>query len=1060
MSDANQHGRVKSLFLEAQKRPPEEQARIAERADAEDPCIGAELRRLLAHNAEGSKFLEEPLEIDDPKLLEVGNEAGGSGLAGLAADAGAIPTPTQVGRYAVVRRIGIGGMGEVYEARQDEPQRTVAIKVIRAGLASASAMRRFRHEAEVLARLEHVSIAHIYDAGLADVRYEDGSSVRRPFFAMELVRGRALTEFARERRVGMSERVELMAEVCDAVHHAHQKGVIHRDLKPGNILINESGQPKILDFGVARATDADVQTVTTQTAVGQLVGTIPYMSPEQLPGKTAELDTRSDVYALGVILYELLGGRLPHDVVGCSLTEAVRRIDLRDPPRLASLNTACRGDLETIVHKALEREKERRYQSAAELAVDLRRCLANEPIAARPATMLYQLRKLARRHRGATAGLGVALLAVVLGVAGITWFALDAAAKKREARWLAYKASMVAAEAALSSYDVPAAREALTGAPKEYRGWEWDHLSNRLIQWDLEFESSLDARGAVCASPDGTLIASARSDGTVGMWDAATGRMKAVHDLGIRITMIGKMAPDGIAVGAAEDGRVVRFVLSSGAVLSFVGDDEAGPALGVSACDDGSRVCTLHERAVRVWDVATGGCVFFREFEWERGRIGRVATINHAGSQVVVGASNLVRIIDLDTHEESDTPTLPDSPCSLAFAPDDGLLAIGSSSQSVHLVDTADCRLIERLRGHASYVDDVGFFPDGTLISSSRDGTIKVWAGASQWTCFTLHAPARARGTSVTPLDNQRLVSNAGAQTPMLRWSRADADPSLLGKHLIYVYGLAWSPDSRLLASMPWFGGERIAVWDVATGCEAASIPDSGASEGPLAFSRDGTRLLFPIMIPDGSGDYIRDAALWDTGTWREVRRCTAGALMGRANGEIVAWLGGPEGLRLSKVRTFSPDGKLCAFSDPAEDSYDERRFHVADSTGTVVADLTPRGCVQGAAFSPDGRLLATACMENVVLVWDTRTFELLRRLEHRSGMYAVAFSPDGTRLVTGGMDSVIHVWDTQTWHPIVDLRGHASYVYDLVFSPDGSYLASCGGDVTVRLWRTRPQAE
>ena len=1053
MLTATQYERVKTLFLEAKDQSQAEQARVVEQAEAEGPGIGAGLRRMLASAPAASSFLEEPLEIDGHALSSASSHPGEIAAEAMQSLAESEATPTRIGRYTVQRRIGVGGMGAVYEACQEQPQRIVAVKVIRADLTSTSTRRRFQHEVEVLGRLEHAGIAHIHDAGVADIRYDDGATARRPYFAMELVKGSVLTEYASERDLDVRRRLQLMVEVCGAVHHAHQKGVIHRDLKPGNILVNESGQPKILDFGVARATDGDVQTVTMQTTVGQLIGTIPYMSPEQLRGSSTDLDTRSDVYALGVILYELLSGCLPHDVRGCTITEAVRRLDLEDPPRLASINAACRGDLETIVHMALQREKDRRYQSAAELATDLRRYLAHEPIGARPATALYQLRKLARRHRGATLGLGLALMAIVLGAAGITWFALDAAAKKREARWLAYRASVSVAEGALVSYDVPAARNALAEAPEEYRGWEWDHLSSRLTQWDLEFESSLDTRGNVCASPDGTLIASARDDGTVGVWDVATGRLMTIHDLSMRVTTLAKKAPDGIAAGATDDGRVVRFSLSDGEMRSVIGDTEAGPILDVSVCDDGSRVCTLHERSVSVWEAATGAKLFASEFEWTPDA-GDVAVISHAGSHLAAGGFRSAQVFDLDVPQEPDTIRLLDTPRSLAFAPDDGLLAAGASSQNVHLLRTGTCRLADQLRGHRMSVDDVDFLPDGALISYSRDGVIKVWDGEPDWDCFTLHAPPQESTRSITPLDDRRFVSSAAGQTPMLRWSRSAADPTLLGRHTVYAYRLAWSPDSRLLASGPFHGGERISVWDVATGAEVGRIPAVGDWNGPLVFSQDGAHLLTSVATADDYRAGHGKAALYDTSTWREVERYEDWPVTGRPDDAVLARMGAAA-LRLCKRRVFSADGTLCAYHHQA--LLHENGIWVVDSAGNPVVELSLDGLVEGIAFSPDGRFFAAVCEDNVAIIWSLPSFSQVHRLEHRATPYAIAFSPDGERIATGGMDGVIHIWDAQIGQLIVDLRGHMSYVYDLAFSPDGRYLASAGGDMTVRLWRTHP---
>ena len=286
------------------------------------------------------------------------------------------PLPASIGNYRIVRLLGEGGMGAVYEAEQDQPRRRVALKVIKAAWASPEMLRRFEQESRALGRLQHPGIAQIYEAGSADA----GFGVQ-PFFAMELIHGKPLVEYANEHKLNTRQRLELMIQVCDAVHHAHQRGIIHRDLKPGNILVDETGQPRILDFGLARATDSDAQ-ATRQTDMGQLLGTLAYMSPEQVLADPYALDTRSDVYALGVILYELLAGKMPY-TLSRHLHEAVRTIQVTDPAPLSAVSRVYRGDIETIVAKALEKDKERRYASAAGLAGDIRRYLNDEPIIAR-----------------------------------------------------------------------------------------------------------------------------------------------------------------------------------------------------------------------------------------------------------------------------------------------------------------------------------------------------------------------------------------------------------------------------------------------------------------------------------------------------------------------------------------------------------------------------------------------------------------------------------------------------------------------------------------------------
>ena len=327
------------------------------------------------------------------------------------------PSAGKFGRYTITRLIGEGGMGSVYEAEQDQPRRTVALKVIKPGLASPELLRRFAQESQALGRLQHPGIAQIYDAGTADTGYGP-----QPYFAMEYIRGEGLRDYVEAHHLNARQRLEIFTKVCDAVHHAHQRGLIHRDLKPGNILVDETGQPKILDFGVARVTDSDAQ-ATMQTDVGQLVGTLAYMSPEQVLADPLELDIRSDVYALGVILYELLSGRLPYSI-SKKLHEALQTIREEDPARLSSVNRTFRGDIETIAAKALEKDKARRYASAAELGADISRHLKDEPIVAQPPTTVYQLKKFARRNKALVIGIAAVFVVLVGGVVASTWQAI------------------------------------------------------------------------------------------------------------------------------------------------------------------------------------------------------------------------------------------------------------------------------------------------------------------------------------------------------------------------------------------------------------------------------------------------------------------------------------------------------------------------------------------------------------------------------------------------------------------------------------------------------------
>jgi tetratricopeptide (TPR) repeat protein len=350
------------------------------------------------------------------------------------------------GRYLIVKEVGKGGMGVVYEAEQQNPKRPVALKVIRGGVfVDESRIKMFQREAQTLARLKHPNIAGIYESGCTD----DG----RHFFAMELVRGETLNEHLQNTGKGellsqeqIKSRLQLFRKICDAVSYAHQRGVIHRDLKPSNILVPHSSsgsgpdlrsvpEIKILDFGLARMTDIDVAVSTMVTEVGQIYGTFPYMSPEQVRGNPDEIDMRTDVYSLGVILYEMLTGQLPYEIKQTSLHEAARVISEEPPRPLAKTWIGARkpdSDIQTVISKALEKEPSRRYQSVTALSDDVERYLQNQPILARPPSAIYQLRKMIARHK-----IGFAFAAgllVLLAAFAVTMTILSARIAKERTR--------------------------------------------------------------------------------------------------------------------------------------------------------------------------------------------------------------------------------------------------------------------------------------------------------------------------------------------------------------------------------------------------------------------------------------------------------------------------------------------------------------------------------------------------------------------------------------------------------------------------------------------------
>ncbi|MCH8805095.1 MAG: protein kinase [Planctomycetes bacterium] len=330
-----------------------------------------------------------------------------------------ILVPERIGQYHIKRVLGTGGMGTVYEAEQDQPQRMVAVKVLQQGIASLAALRRFETESQILAHLRHPGIAQVHEAGIHGAV---------PFFAMELIPdAKTLTCYADEHQLGLRARLALFVQVCEAVQHGHQKGVIHRDLKPSNILVDPEGRTKIIDFGVARFTDSDMAVTTMQTAVGEIIGTLQYMSPEQCGGDPLKIDTRCDVYGLGMVLYELVSGELPYVVQNTTIYEATRMIRESAPTPLGTVDRHLRGDLETITGKALEKEPDRRYRSVDALCEDIHLYLDGRPILARAPSIMYRTSKFTIRRRWPLAGAAVLLAAV--SVAGYFQIKAGGAAK-------------------------------------------------------------------------------------------------------------------------------------------------------------------------------------------------------------------------------------------------------------------------------------------------------------------------------------------------------------------------------------------------------------------------------------------------------------------------------------------------------------------------------------------------------------------------------------------------------------------------------------------------------
>ena len=1082
--------RVQAVFDRARGVEGTDRQRVLDEECGTDEALRAEVESLLASLEDNtlSPFSETGIAGARKNLEGV--------LDGKAPQAESVESwlPERVGGYRVLSRIGEGGMGVVYEAEQSSPQRRVAIKLLHPQQSTPERLRRFRHEAELLGRLQHPGIAQIFESGTFDLGRGE-----QPFFAMELIDGVDVRLHCERARLDVPARLELLARVAEAVDHAHERGVIHRDLKPDNVLVDAHGQPKVLDFGVARASESSDILSTLQTQEGVLLGTLAYMSPEQLTGDPLDVTRRSDVYALGVLAFELLSGRLPHDIGGLSLTAAMRLLQDEPGQRLGALEPSLRGDVETIVHKALEQDPHRRYETASAFAADLRRHLDHLPITARPPSRVYLIKKYARRNRSLVAILGVLSLATIVSV----FFGVNALQKSELAERRAYQATMMAASQGIEKGSVT--HEFFDSVPPERRGWEWRYLSARreppLTQLPrVDDDWPVYGFGLL---PDGRTLFHALRNGLVVWIDVDTGevRNQMQLDLDGALHAVSRVAFGQELVVVVPGDRSIR---NSGTRPWWAGvwdPDEKklvarhefqAFAHSVSMSPGGDRVFAAGIEGAFLMNPRTGERLATRELP------GMLDAKIRKDRVVVVEADFSIHVLDMETLQTLHhlPPPSPEDRISPAASLDGAWLAATNQNGDVILWDLSTAPTVRRLFTGNGGVCNPYFSPDGkTLASLHGDNRVRIWDVASGELLNTFSGHD-ARPVFATFLPGARRMATVDIKGEVRAWTYG-TDLNRLTGHTSYVYPVAIGAEHGLVASGGWDGyygaPGSVRLWDVATGELVASCGEPGEIALALAFSPDGTGLHVALSSRQELGRVWSRIVRIDlpSGRQRELVRRTGGSIYGLAAdpaGERLLWSesgtrGPTEGLRHLFVSRSLRDGVVTERDlpkfPPGSDhvpglsiSPDGSWFAIGFGRGGLelgrMSDLEParqwtphEEIVRAFAFSPDSRRLVTGSEDQTLRVHAVPGGKELAVLRgHGAGVWSATFSPDGRRLASGDYDGIIRIWDGRTFEPICELTGHEGYVYSLAWHPDGETLVSGSGDGTVRLWTTETDTQ
>jgi eukaryotic-like serine/threonine-protein kinase len=1079
----NEQERFKEILAEAAgKQDVLERAAYLDRACGADRELRARIDTLLEVQERARALFDKAVEITTEDLSPEG-------------------PGTVIDRYRLLQEIGVGGFGVVYMAEQLEPvKRKVALKIIKPGMDTREVMARFEAERQALALMDHPNIAKVFDGGAT----ESG----RPYFVMELVNGMPVTEYCDRERLSTEQRLGVFMEICHAVQHAHQKGIIHRDLKPRNILVTViDGQPvpKIIDFGIAKALGQKLTEETFYTAFQQMMGTPTYMSPEQAELSGVDVDTRSDVYSLGVVLYVLLAGVTPFEegTFRKAALDEVRRIirEVEPPkpstrlkglgPRLTEVATCRRadaamlpraldGDLDWIVMKCLEKDRQRRYQTVNGLAQDLERHLSHQPVLVRPASIGYRVKKFYRRNQVLTLAGAAVAATLILGVVGSTWQAVRAARERlraeegeRYTQRLLYAANMNLTQQAWERNNVDRVRQLLdeTAAFPD-KGFEWYYWQRQTHLQLRTLRGHADKILCLAVSPDGTRIASGSRDDTLKVWDAGSGKeLLSLSNVVTRLDNPGLVgwvdgiqwiafSPDGTRIATAAGCKIKVWEADTGELLQMhvASPDYIGNPR-VSFRSDGSLIIAgeryIGGQRMTVWQPSTGkkeGCLLRSQWgspeaEVAFSRDGKLVATTAATGDIVLW--------DMTTEEELRRMTPYRSEVtSMAFSPDGKQLLEGREDYLARSWEVQTGKKLITFRGHSGRICSVAYLPGGRrIVTSSLDQTVKVWEADTGKELFTFKSQGPA--FAVSP-DGQWVVCASGSAVANI-WQMADSNgPRIVRGHTDAVTSVSFSPDGQRILTG---SRDRTAkVWQASTGKELLTLNGHGSWPVSATFSSDGRRIVtcgfrdgrirvweadsgteLPALQRRFNDSYLSCCpegyistyggsltTLFDPSTGKTLIAFTSGGLT--ANRTVVNPITGKTLMAFGAAAgdiALSPDGKLIAAAAP-----DYTTLKVLD-TGTGRERLSFSGhsdCILKIAFSPDGRQIASGSQDRTAKVWDVATGkELLTLLGYVASVDSVVFSPDGRRVITGSSDGAIKVWDVTSGKELLTLKGSFS---------------------------------